>query len=539
MQASLGTKSQHVPFYAADFDGLTRSAHRALSRALDEGKGVLFRVDAGDLFERYLDSFADPADRQYHNCNCCHSFLRRFGSLVVLTESGDLRSALWDEALLPRHHAYHEVAMSLREAVEAGRIVDQFLWDEREWGVREAGGFTHLWATPDSAHRWTRRDLTAEQAMAAKREDRRHLARAIGEMPRDAVLRAAGMLRSGELSRGEKLVEWADWVVSLQDAANSNASRHKREFLNRLLWRAVSEAPAGWCTPRSSSLGALVDDLAFGMPVREVKRRHEERVDPLKYQRPTALKEGNVREAERLFAELGLAPALRRRFALADELVHLWKPQSAKLDDRRGGVFGHLLADQKPAQVQRLTAQPVAMTFAKFRRDVLPRAIELEVMVPGRGQFCAFTTQVERDAPPILQWDSEECRNPFAGYVYHNGSLSSNWGLFSGSRAKVICVSEMPAAWGGRPARDLGNRALLVLEGARDHTNRSLALFPECLRSELHRVRATIEAHSRSGKLEEVDGQHAAGLLVGDGCEATLLVRTREGVASYRIDRWE
>ena len=41
------------------------------------------------------------------------------------------------------------------------------------------------------------------------------------------------------------------------------------------------------------------------------------------------------------------------------------------------------------------------------------------------------------------------------------------------------------------------------------------------------------------GRLEDVDGQHAAGLLVGDGCEATLLVRTREGISSYRIDRWE
>jgi len=551
MQASLGTKSQHTPFYAGDFDDLTRSAQSALARALEQGKGGLFRVDAGDLFEQYLAQFADPADRQYHNCNCCHSFLRRFGSLAYMTESGDVRSALWDETLLPLNHPYREVVRALHEAVERGRVVDQFLWDDREWGVREAGGFTHLWATPDQKHRWTRRDVTAEQAMAAKREDRRHLARAVGEMPRDAVLRAAGMLRSGELSRGEKLVEWADWLVSLQDRANSNPARTKREYLNRLLWRAVASAPAGWCTPRSSALGALVDDLASGTSAREVKRRHEERVDPLKYQRPTTLREGNVRQAERLFEELGLAPALRRRFALADELVHLWTPK-AERQAQAGGVFGHLLAGQKPAQAQRLTAQPVAMTFAKFRRDVLPRALEVEVVVPAHGQFSAFTTQADRDAPPILQWDSEECRNPFAWYVYHTGSPASVWGLRGGSHARVVAMSLMPCNWGDEDRhRDLGGRALLVLEGARDGRallvlegardgrNSSRALLPECLRSELHAVRSTIEAHSRSGRLEDVDGQHAAGLLVGDGCEATLLVRTREGVSSYRIDRWE
>lgn len=540
MQVSLGTKSQHTPFYAGDFDDLTRSAHRALAHALEQGGGRLFRVDAGDLFALYLEQFFPAEDRQYHNCNCCHSFLRRYGSLVYLTEAGDVRSALWDEHLMPSHHAYHGVAHALRKAVEAGRLVDQFLWDDREWGTREAGGFTHLWATPDPQYRWARRDMTAEQATAARREDRRHLARAVGEMDRQAVLRAAGMLRSGELSRGEKLVEWADWLVALQDEANSNSSRHKREHLNRLLWRAVASAPAGWCTPRSSSLGALVEDLASGMSVHEVKRRHEERVDPLKYQRPTTLKEGNVRQAERLFEELGLAPTLRRRFALAEELVHLWSWAKVAEPAKVGGVFGHLLADQRPAQVRRLTAEPVPMTFAKFRRDVLPRALEVEVVVPQHGQFSAFTTQADRDAPPILQWDSEECRNPFAWYVYHNGSPASVWNLRGGSHARVVAMSLMPCNWGdeGRH-RDLGSRALLVLEGARDGRNSSLALFPECLRSELHAVRSTIEAHSRSGRLEDVDGQHAAGLLVGDGCEATLLVRTREGVSSYRIDRWE
>lgn len=538
MQATLGAKPR-TPFYAHDFDDLTRSAQAALARALDQGKGWLVRVDAGDLFDKYLAQFGSPDDRQYHNC--CHSFLRRFGSLAVLTDDGRIVSALWDESLLPHHHhhAYREVAAALREAVEAGRVVDLFLWDEREWGHREAGGFTHLWATPDPLHRWTRRDMTAEQAMAAKREDRRHLARTALLLDRKAVLRAAGMLRSGELSRGEKLVEWADWLVSLQDQAHSNASRTKREHLNRLLWRAVASAPAGWCTPRSSTLGALVDDISAGMSAGELKRRHEERVDPLKYQRPTTLKEGNVRQAERLFEEMGLAPALRRRFARASELVHLWQPQAAPAG-QEPGLFGHLLPARRRTAEANLTSGHVAMTFAKFRRDVLPRALEVEVLVPQHGQFSAFTTQADPDAPPILQWDSKECRNPFAWYVYHNGSSAAVWGLRGGSRSRVVSMSLMPCCWGDESRhRDLGNRALLVLEGAKDSRNSSLALFPECLRSELHAVRSTIEAHSRAGQLEDVDGQHASGLLVGDGCEATLVVRTREGISSYRIDRWE
>jgi hypothetical protein len=545
MQTSIGTGLQsqatkYEPRYAAKFDDLAASARRALASALEQGKGVLLRVDAGDLFNKYLVAFPTMQDRQYHHCNCCHSFLRRFGSLVVLTEAGGVRSALWDESLLPARHPYRSVAKALREAVESGPVVDQFLWDERDWGTAEAGGFTHFHVAPAAEHLWMRRDLTAEQAMAARREDRRHLARAVGEMDRDALRRAVGMLRAGELSRGEKLVEWAEWLVALQDAANSNASRHQREFLNRLLWRAVSEAPAGWCTPRSSSLGALVDDLASGVRVAEVVRRHEERMDPLKYQRPTApVLAGNVAQAECLFDRLGLAPALRRRFATADELVHLWKPRAAPRG-QEGGVFGHLGASQRAKAEASLTASPVRVTFSKFRRDVLPRALELEVLVPTHGGFCAYTTQADPSAPPLLQWDSEECRNPFAWYVYHNGSPASNWGLTGGRRARVSCVSLQPTMWSGEDAyAHLGKSALLVLEGCADRRGGSLALFPECLRSELHGVRSTVEAHSRSRSLERPEGQHAAGLRVQDGVELQVWARTADGVARYVIDRWE
>lgn len=417
---------------------------------------------------------------------------------------------------------------------------DLFLWNEVQWGVPEAGGFTHLWVEPDPKHRWTSRTQTPGQAMAARREDRRTLEHALGTMPRDTVARAVDMLRAGSLYRADKVLPMASFLLGAHDRVTGKRGEQR----NRILWRLVSEAAAGWCSPRGSVLGALVEDLQAGMHAEAVTRRHNERMDPLQYQRPSApTSAGNVAQAERLFEQLGLAPSLRRRPAAADELVHIWTPRAKPQDPESSGVFGHLLASQgSPDHQARLTTSPVTMTFTKFRRDVLPRAIEIQARVPARGQFCAFTTAVERDAPPILQWDSEEIRNPFAWYVYANSSPASQWGLSAGRLARVICVSEMPPVWTDRTRwKDYGNSVLLVLEGARDSANTSLALFPECLRGELHQVRRTIEAHSRSRKLEPLeDGrQHAAGLRVGDHMPADLTVRTSAGLASYSIDRWE
>lgn len=526
-----------TPRYAGDFDRFARDAQSTLDRSLTAG-GVLFRVQPDeDLYEIFLSSFDDPAERQYHTCHCCRTFIHRYGSLVVLDENGSMASALWADS---NGHAYKHVAHRLRRAVERGVVSDLFLWSEILWGVPEAGGFTHLWARPNLAMRWISRTQTAGQAMAAKREDRRTLEHALGTMPREIVERAVDMLRAGSLYRADKVLPMASFLL---DAHDRTAGK-KGEPRNRILWRLVSEASAGWCSPRGSVLGALVEDLQAGLHAEAVARKHNERMDPLQYQRPSApTSAGNVAQAERLFEQLGLAPSLRRRFAAADELVHLWTPRPKSSEPQQAGVFGHLLSAQRSPSTARLTARPVTMTFAKFRRDVLPQAIEIEAHVPAHGAFCAFTTAVERDAPPILQWDSDECRNPFAWYVYSSGSSASQWGLSAGQHARVVCMSEMPPMWGGNGARwkDYSNSALLVLEGARDSRNTSLALFPECLRGEIHQVRRTIEAHSRSRKLEPLeDGrQHAAGLRIGDGMPVELTVHTVAGLAVYVIDRWE
>ena len=101
MQASIGTSAAHqhapAPFYAGDFGDVTRSAQRQLARNLAISGGTLFRVDAGDLFEVYLQSFEDHAERQYHNCHACRQFIERFGALATIGDDGMVAPAIWHE----------------------------------------------------------------------------------------------------------------------------------------------------------------------------------------------------------------------------------------------------------------------------------------------------------------------------------------------------------------------------------------------------------------------------------------------------------
>jgi hypothetical protein len=53
------------------------------------------------------------------------------------------------------------------------------------------------------------------------------------------------------------------------------------------------------------------------------------------------------------------------------------------------------------------------MTWEKFARTMLPEALSIEAQVPaGPERFMALVTAANADAPPILQWDAEERRNP-------------------------------------------------------------------------------------------------------------------------------
>ena len=96
--------------------------------------------------------------------------------------------------------------------------------------------------------------------------------------------------------------------------------------------------------------------------------------------------------------------------------------------------------------------------------------------------------------------------------------------------------------WAGEDLhKHQGTGVIFVLAGALDTRDASLCLFPEILKSDLHRVRSTIEAYSRRGKLLETEQGTANGILVGssNGGNHVFRVTTALGVAKFKIDRWD
>ena len=293
----------------------------------------------------------------------------------------------------------------------------------------------------------------------------------------------------------------------------------------------------------NARLRVQVTELQSDMTRMVGERRGEDlHCHPGHYQRPQAAPSaGNIAEAERIFERLELAAALRRRFARLEEIQTVWKPTPSTATPGSGGVFGHL-APKESAELAPMDVPAQVITWDKFERTVLHEAKRIELLTPAVGNYCAFVTAVDPEAPPLLQWDSQARRNPVSWYVARDGSSPSRWALRAGSWVQVTAVSALPVHWFGGDSPHFSPGALLVIQGAKDTENNALSIFPECLRSELHAVRSTIEAHSKSRAVEGVDEASACGIAIQKGGSATAHVRVTlaNGTrAEYKIDRWD
>lgn len=489
--------------------------------------GPLFTTDAS-LWDAYLTAM--PEDRrQYHTCHACKEFIVRVGGMVRIAEDGTTVSALWDETEAPEE--YRASVAAMLRLVRRATVTGVFLSKDGVLGKPVTGVWHHFAVRNTSPVQ--NRLLTAGQLAAEKREDFGTVSRALVEWTEPQIAQALTLLRTDALYRSEKVLGQAEWLHALQVAKAAALGNRKAN----VVWRAIADAPKGFCHPRASMIGTLLDDIAAGLDFAEVSRRFREKMSPLHYQRPSAAPSaGAIAAAEKLVAEMGIAPAFARRYARLEDITTLWRPTVVDAPPP-AGVFGHL-TPRGEAVTKEITAPPTVITWEKFSRTVLPTATALEVNAPTIGNYMAFVTASDMDAPPIVQWDRADTRNPVTWYVYHNGSPSVQWGVKPGW-ARVSAVALGPSQWNGDAFAHHGKRALFVIDGAKDAKDAELCLFPELLRSELHGARSVIEAHSRSMRIGGREDASACGLAFADRAPVDVRVTTSGPRVVYRIDRWD
>lgn len=488
----------------------------------------LFIVEA-DLWHIYLDNFDNAIDRQRHDCRTCRRFIERFGRLVTINpKTGKTKSAIWDHEKAPSK--YRASIAAMQKAVESAEVAGVFLSSESCLGTPVTGEWTHF--AVENTRIYKNKLLTDGQAQAKKKGDYKNVSRAIGELNITDLQQIVELLDSDALYRSEKVLGQAKWLLDLKLATDSiGGAGNKRMQKRNIIWKAVSDAPDGFCHPRSSMIGTILDDMESGFCFDDIARRFKEKMDHLQYQRPSAMpKSANIKEAEDIVNKLGVKLSLERRFATIDDMRTIWRPSNRSEDKEGEGVFKHLLGCTNQRRDDVVNSGKI--TWHKFAKYVLQKARRIEIEVPrGLSDFIVFLSALYIDSPVIFQWG-----NHVSWYRVTGGSLAIDYSLEPGwFNVNAVCFP--PYMWGDdlQAYSRSGNDAIFIIDGAREtRNNLGNAIFPETLRSEFHSIRKVIEAHSLRSLIHQVNEPQVIGK--GIGCKVRVHTSI---VTEYHIDRYD
>ena len=519
------------------YDHLLRSIRESFELA-NTSNVPLFTTAIDNLYDIFLEHLPAEA-RQHYNCRTCRHFVNRYGGLVTIDDEGYIHPVMW-YGFIPEF--FHNSVIEIRKAVMNSKVTGVFLTSEKRLGVAKTGVWNHMCVdiAKDRIHR--DRIRNEYQTMAQKKQDYLMLLNAVTKYKQSTIETAVNLLRSDTLYRSEKVLGIAEWFLDVK--TNTEALKGKQR--TNYIWKKSATAPAGFCHVSSSMIGTLLDDIEDGMGIDAVKNRFASKMNPLQYQRPqVAPAAQNVARAEEIVAKLGIANSLKRRFARLDELNLLWQPREEKSKASVGtGIFSGLKTKEetRTKKTSDIVANGGTMTWDKFQRTLLPNSKKIEMFVRQYVStgYSALVTAEDPSAPPIIQWDSEENRNPFSWYLYAGGSTPSQWNLPAGW-VEITGITLQPNLWQPGFERQ-GYGAFFVLKNCKDRQNKSSGLFPEILRGELREVRATIEAYSHSNKLSGYEEANACGRLLQSGRawnDVELRVTTDLGVNTYKLDRWD
>lgn len=519
------------------YDDLLSSIRVSFNTAISNIREPLFTTDAnefiaghGDLYDIFLKNLPEDM-RQENDCRACRNFVNRYGGLVRILDNGRLEPIMWGTVTGP----YGSAVSALRQHVKNSKVTGVFFTSEKRFGTPKTGEWSHMSVDIPKSRQYRQTVMSVDQLMAEEHEDFKMLMSAIRKYDIKTVETAVNLLRSDALYRCNKVLGIAEWFLKVKQITPFNVN---------LIWKEVATCPAGFCHVSSSMIGTLLDDIEDGLDFEVVKRKFNEKMDPLHYMRPQVPPSaGNVARAEKIVAELGLENSLKRRFARLDEIETIWKPAEDTVTTESTGVFAGIKTKEAAEKKRKdIISTAVTMTWEKFRRTVLPNAKKIECRSTYyKSSYVGLVTADDFNAPPIILWDTEEHRNPFSWYMYSGGSTASQWNIPSSGYVEVTGITLQPNMW--QPGYEhIGEGVIFILKGCKDSMNKSSGLFSEVMRGELREVRATIEAYSKSNALAGYDEASACGLCLQSGNSSwscSLRVTTDVGVTVYNLDRWD
>jgi hypothetical protein len=405
------------------FAKIVATSFQAIAKA---SQVFVVNVDSDELYQRYLSAFPDgtnPVFRKQteHECSCCRHFIRRAGNVVSVSDQGAIRT-VWDEAAERAPHPYDVVAAVLRDAVRDADIADLYRVSPKESSfgaevTRSLEATNHVGiGAPSKVLTWNHlhtgaipRELqvaSPDQVRGEYRTTVQVFTRGLEELEPVAVETVLGLIDANNLYRG---AEHRTAVVQFMEAQQSYLRKTPRDQTIFTWTNAVGPAARF----RNTVIGTLVQDLSEGADIERAVASFESKVAPTNYKRTSAvITPGMVKAAMKTIEELGLEPALERRFAvIGDVSVNdvLWVDGGVR-PAMKGGLTDVLMQAAVVANnIKQDEERAEDIGLDDFIGQVLPTATGMEILLKSEhlGNLVSLTAPVHPEPARLFRWDND------------------------------------------------------------------------------------------------------------------------------------
>lgn len=404
-----------------NFPPFSHSVYAQFAKMAKEDMLFVTDVSGDELWQTYLASFPEGTNPVYrvrteYDCSCCKSVIRHVGNVVALDKNYKFVT-IWDSIKAKAAPEFHAVAKAMRQRVLQSTIVNVFFSPEQKFGQEHSfehaadGGIVkwdHFHVTVPSKHMRKGSEIQTLRSVITSTHDVTF--RGLTELTDSAIDTVTELIQQRALYRGN------EFKTSVMKFAQM---KHQYDALDaavrdNFVWANANNQIG---RIRNTAIGTLLIDLSNGVNITQAVASFESKVAPENYKRTTAVVTASMMaSAKTELAELGLASALKRRYATASDIsindvLFVDRGIKAKLISDDLDELDSLVSTNKHS-ITKKTAQQLdkaqQVSIDQFINDILPTAESVEIMVESEHlkNLVSLIAPTDPAAERLFKWDN-------------------------------------------------------------------------------------------------------------------------------------
>jgi hypothetical protein len=371
-------------------------------------------VDNNDFFDLYLNSFTKGTnevfrERREYDCQCCKSFIKRFGNVVKLKD-GKV-TTIWD--FKAEESDFQPVLDALNEFILSKDIAGVFVNREKRIGTESnkellENGKIHTWHHfyVDVPNKFiTAGGDTINSLISQFASDKTVLMNSLEEITEDAIETVLELSLSKTLYKG---IEWVSQLKEFLELKKLYSQFDNQETKNLFCWEYSVKVSSIICRMKNVSIGVLLSEISEGTDLEIAVKKYENVVAPENYKRTNQIYTKRMLEnAKKKIQELGYEDSLRRRFANIEDItannILFINRDSSKSDT---SVFDEM---EKDLTFDKKKLSKVHEIHIKdFIYTVLPTTRELELLFENTHvkNLVSITAPEVKDSKNMFKWNN-------------------------------------------------------------------------------------------------------------------------------------